>query len=58
MVNMANRLRTAQRVAMVKALVDGNSIRATVRLTGVSKNTIQKLVLDLGAGARPTWTRT
>jgi IS1 family transposase len=49
MVSMANRLSTAQRVAVVKALVEGNSIRSTVRLTGVAKNTIQKLVLELGA---------
>jgi len=47
MVNM-NRLDTARRVAVVKALCDGNSIRATVRLTGVAKNTIQKLILELG----------
>lgn len=43
-----NRLDTAQRVAVVKALVEGNSIRSTVRLTGVAKNTIQKLIVDLG----------
>jgi IS1 family transposase len=48
MVNM-NRLSTEQRVAVVKALVEGNSIRSTVRMTGVAKNTIQKLILDLGA---------
>lgn len=30
-----NRLSTVNRVAVVKALVEGNSIRATVRLTGV-----------------------
>lgn len=48
MVSIMNRLRTTQQVAVVKALVEGNSIRATVRLTGVSKNTIQKLVLELG----------
>jgi IS1 family transposase len=48
MVNM-NRLSTAQRVAVVKALVEGCSIRATVRLTGVAKNTITKLLLELGA---------
>ena len=46
---MANRLSVPQRVAVVKALVEGNSIRSTVRLTGVAKNTIQKLILDLGA---------
>jgi IS1 family transposase len=49
MVSMANRLSTAQRVAVVKTLVEGNSVRSTVRLTGVAKNTIQKLVLELGA---------
>lgn len=48
MVNIMNRLRTAQRTAVVKALVDGNSIRATVRLTGVAKNTVTKLMLELG----------
>jgi IS1 family transposase len=44
-----NRLSTAQRVAVVKALVEGCSIRSTVRMTGVSKNTISKLLLQLGA---------
>jgi IS1 family transposase len=49
MVSIMNRLKTAQQVAVVKALVEGNSIRSTVRLTGVAKNTIQKLILELGA---------
>lgn len=44
-----NKLSTAKRVAVVKALVEGCSIRSTVRLTGVSKNTISKLLLELGA---------
>jgi IS1 family transposase len=44
-----NTLSTAQRVAVVKALVEGCSIRSTVRMTGVSKNTISKLLLQLGA---------
>jgi IS1 family transposase len=48
MVNM-NRLNTAKRVAVVSALVEGCSIRSTVRMTGVSKNTIAKLLLELGA---------
>jgi len=34
---------------VVAALVEGNSIRATVRMTGVSKNTIAKLLVELGA---------
>lgn len=33
---------------MVAALVEGTSIRATVRMTGVAKNTIVKLLADLG----------
>jgi IS1 family transposase len=48
MVNM-NRLSTTQRVAVTKALVEGNSIRSTVRMTGVAKNTVTKLLVDLGA---------
>jgi IS1 family transposase len=47
MVNM-NRLPMAKRVAVVSALVEGNSIRATVRMTGVAKNTVVKLLVDLG----------
>ncbi len=43
-----NRLTTAKRVAVVAALVEGNSIRATARMTDVSKPTILKLLADLG----------
>lgn len=42
-----NRLHTAKRAQVVAALVEGNSVRATVRMTGVAKNTIQKLLLEL-----------
>jgi len=38
-----------ERAQVVRCLVDGNSIRATVRITGVAKNTIAKLLLELGA---------
>jgi len=48
MVNM-NRLSTAERARVVASLVEGNSIRATVRMTGIAKNTIAKLLADLGA---------
>jgi IS1 family transposase len=34
---------------VVASLVEGNSIRATVRMTGVAKNTIVKLLVELGA---------
>jgi len=48
MVNM-NRLPKAKQIEVVKALVEGCSIRATVRMTGVAKNTITNLLVDLGA---------
>ena len=38
-----NRLDKAKQAQVVAALVEGNSIRATVRMTGVAKNTIAKL---------------
>jgi IS1 family transposase len=44
-----NKLSTAKRVAVVAALVEGSSIRATVRMTDVSKPTVLKLLADLGA---------
>jgi IS1 family transposase len=47
MVSM-NRLSTEKRAQVIGALVEGNSIRATVRMTGVAKNTITKLLVDLG----------
>ncbi len=48
MVSM-NRLGDATRSQIVKCLVDGNSIRATVRITGAAKNTVTKLLVELGA---------
>ncbi len=49
MVSMVNRLSTEQRARIVGCLVEGNSIRATVRMTGAAKNTVTKLLLDLGS---------
>jgi IS1 family transposase len=43
-----NKLTNEKRIQVVAALVEGNSIRATVRMTGVAKNTIVKLLADLG----------
>ena len=37
---------------MVAALVEGNSINSTVRMTGISKPTILKLVAELGRACR------
>lgn len=47
MVSM-NRLSTKQRTAIIGALVEGNSIRATCRMTGAAKGTVLKLLSDLG----------
>jgi IS1 family transposase len=44
-----NKLSTEKRAQIVAALVEGCSIRATVRMTGASKNTIAKLLVELGA---------
>lgn len=43
-----NRLSTERRAQIVRALVEGSSIRATARMVGVSKDTVAKLVVDLG----------
>lgn len=43
-----NRLSTAKRVQVIAALVEGVSINAIVRMTGVSKNTVLKLLADVG----------
>jgi hypothetical protein len=44
-----NRLSKAERAQIIRSLVEGNSIRSTVRLTGFALNTITKLLVDLGA---------
>ena len=44
-----NRLTTEKRAQVIGSLVEGNSIRATVRMTGVAKNTVVKLLVDLGS---------
>lgn len=43
-----NRLSTEKQAKVIAALVEGNSIRATVRLTGAAKNTVSKLLVELG----------
>ena len=44
-----NKLPTSKRVAVVSALVEGNSLRSTCRMTGVAMNTVLKLLAELGA---------
>jgi IS1 family transposase len=47
MLSMANVLSNADRTAVIAALVEGCSIRSTARMTGVARNTVTKLLLDL-----------
>jgi IS1 family transposase len=44
-----NRMDTARRAQVVRCLIEGCSINSTVRMTGVSKVTILKLLVELGA---------
>jgi IS1 family transposase len=43
-----NALSTGKRAQIVACLVEGNSIRSTVRMTGAAKNTVAKLLVELG----------
>jgi IS1 family transposase len=43
-----NQLSTAKRVQVIAALVEGNSIRGTARLVGVSKDTVLDLLAKIG----------
>lgn len=43
-----NKLDTDKRSQILSCLVEGNSIRATCRMTGAAKNTVVKLLVDAG----------
>ncbi len=43
-----NRLSVKKRAQILSCLVEGNSIRSTVRITGAAKNTVVKLLADVG----------
>lgn len=45
---MANVMNSQKRAAIVRCLVEGNSIRATSRMTGACKEAIMKLLVELG----------
>jgi IS1 family transposase len=57
MVSM-NRLDKTQRAHVIRCLVEGNSIRSTVRITGVAKNTVVKLLLEIGRACEEYQDRT
>jgi IS1 family transposase len=43
-----NQLSLRQRTKVITALVEGNSLRATCRMTGVARMTVMKLLVDVG----------
>ncbi|HUQ15694.1 MAG TPA: IS1 family transposase [Gemmatimonadales bacterium] len=43
-----NQLSVERRAAVVRCLIEGNSMRAAGRLTGTSLNTVTKLLVDMG----------
>ena len=43
-----NKLNRTERAQIIRALVEGNSIRSTARLTGAARNTITTLLVQLG----------
>jgi hypothetical protein len=53
-----NRLPFSKQVAVVAALVEGNSIRATSRMTGVAKGTILTLLESVGTACAAFHDRT
>ncbi|MCX6827706.1 MAG: DDE-type integrase/transposase/recombinase [candidate division Zixibacteria bacterium] len=44
-----NKLIREKRVQIIASLVEGNSIRSTVRMTGIAKNTVVKLLEEIGS---------
>jgi hypothetical protein len=46
-----NRLATDKRTAVIAALIEGTSVNATCRMTGVAKHTVLKLLKDIGCAA-------
>ncbi len=44
-----NTLSIERQAQVAKALVEGSSMRATARMTGTAKGTVQKLLRNLGA---------
>jgi IS1 family transposase len=53
-----NKLNRTKQAQVVAALVEGNSIRAIERMTGVAKHTILKLIKDVGIAAADYQDRT
>ncbi|HEY3939303.1 MAG TPA: IS1 family transposase, partial [Bryobacteraceae bacterium] len=55
---MANVISMAKKLAVISALVEGCSVRSTVRLTGVSKGAVLRLLESVGAACQEYQNRT
>jgi IS1 family transposase len=53
-----NRLNIEERTAIIRCLIEGNSIRSTARITGAARNTITSLLVQLGAACSEYQDRT
>ena len=53
-----NRLSRAERATIIRALVEGNSIRSVARMTGNARNTITTLLVQLGTACAAYQDRT
>lgn len=49
---MANHLPPEKKTLVLNSLIEGNSIRSTVRMTGVNKKTVMRLLVESGAQAQ------
>ncbi len=45
-----NRLSLDRRTAAIGCLVEGNSIRSTERMTGIHRDTVMRLLVEVGTG--------
>ena len=45
-----NRLSVERRAEAINCLVEGNSIRSTERLTGIHRDTVMRLMVEVGEG--------
>src|SRR5438034_10727142 len=55
---LMNKLDNNARSQVIRCLVEGNSLRSTVRMTGVSMPTVLKLLMDIGEVCREYQDRT
>ena len=49
---MVNRLNLQRQTQAINALVEGNSIRSTERMTGIHRDTVMRLMVEVGEGCQ------